>query len=516
MDPEEIRFGRFQLNLGQRRLVCDGVPVELGTRAFDILCTLAKAKGEIVSKDELMTHVWPGVTVQENNIQVHISTLRKVLGQESSGQAHLVTVPGRGYRLIGPNFSEIGDAAEARPRLADTSDRPSIAVLPFQNMSGDPEQEYFADGMVEEIITGLSRIKWLSVISRSSTFIYKSRPANIREVADKFGVRYVLEGGVRKSGHRIRITAQLIDGRSDGHLWAEQYDRVLDDVFALQDEITMRVVGAIEPSLRKAEIDRVRRQRPSDLNAYDLVLRSLPFVLSHIPRDSAAAIPLLEDALKLQPDYAAAHAFLSRCLHHRFVRAGLREEDRLAAIRHARAAIAHGSDDATALAVAAYIIAYDDRDTATALKLFDRALELSGSNVFALSFSAIVLAYMGKADLAVERAQLTLRLSPFDVFNFRAKHALAIVHFYGQRYTDAVDDARSAVHANPRFSTGHAVLAAALLRAGRTTEAKAAAQDVLAHEPTFTIHGFQLVAGGVKPALSNHFADAWRELGLPE
>jgi len=515
MDPDEITFGRFQLNLNQRRLLCQGAPVQLGSRALDILCVLAKAEGEIVSKDELMTHVWPGVVVQENNIQVHISALRKVLGQEKDGETHLVTVPGRGYRLIGLKSSAA--AGEPDGQAGDTtSERPSIAVLPFQNMSGDPEQEYFADGMVEEIITGLSRIKWLSVISRSSTFIYKNRPANIREVADKFGVRYVLEGGVRKSGNRIRITAQLIDGRSEAHLWAEQYDRVLDDVFALQDEITMCVVGAIEPSLRKAEIDRVRRQRPNDLNAYDLVLRSLPFVLSHIPRDSAAAIPLLEDALKLQPDYAAAHAFLSRCLHHRFVRAGLREEDRIAAIQHARAAIAHGSDDATALAVAAYIIAYDDRDTATALKLFDRALELSGSNVFALSFSAIVLAYMGKADLAVERAQLTLRLSPFDVYNFRAKHALAIVHFYGGRYANAVDDARSAVHANPRFSTGHALLAAALLRAGRTAEAKAAALDVLAHEPTFTIHGFQLVAGGVEPALSKHFADAWRELGLPE
>jgi adenylate cyclase len=182
-------------------------------------------------------------------------------------------------------------------------------------MSGDPEQEYFADGMVEEIVTGLSRIKWLSVISRNSTFIYKDKPIAIDKVADKFGVRYVLEGSVRKSGNRIRITAQLIDAKTDAHLWAEQYERVLDDVFVLQDEITMCVVGAIEPSLRKAELDRIKRQRPKDLNAYDLVLRSLPFVLGHIPQDSEPAIPLLQQALNLQPDYAAAHAFLGRCLH---------------------------------------------------------------------------------------------------------------------------------------------------------------------------------------------------------
>jgi len=230
-------------------------------------------------------------------------------------------------------------------------------VLPFHNMSGDPEQEYFADGMVEEIITGLSRIKWLSVISRNSTFIYKSKPVAIQEVAEKFSVRYVLEGSVRKSANRVRITAQLIDAQTDAHLWAEQYDRVLEHVFALQDEITMHVIGAIEPSVRKAEIDRVRRQRPNNLNAYDLVLRSLPFLFPQRPQDAAGAIPLLENAVKLQPDYGAAHAFLGWCLHTRFAFGEKREEDRIAAIQHAHAAIACGSDDATALAVAAYVVA---------------------------------------------------------------------------------------------------------------------------------------------------------------
>ena len=254
--------------------------------------------------------------------------------------------------------------------------KPSIAVLPFTNMSGDPEQEYFADGMVEEIITGLSRIKWLSVISRNASFFYKNKPVALKEVADKLGVRYVLEGGVRKSGNRVRITAQLIDAETGAHLWAEQYDRLLEDIFALQDEITMCVIGAIEPSLRNAEIDRVKRQRPSNLDAYDLVLRALPYVSAQMPKDVAMAIPLLEDAIKLEPNYGAAHAFLSWCLHARFARGGLRQEDRIAAIQHAHIAIAHGNDDATALAIAAFVIALDEHDTATALKLFDRALEL--------------------------------------------------------------------------------------------------------------------------------------------
>ena len=515
MDRNESGVGRFRLDLVRRELLRDGAPVQLGSRAFDLLCVLAAANGNVVSKDELMRRVWPGVIVEENNIQVHVSALRKALDEGRSGETYLITVPGRGYRLVGLTASHPGadDTRETSP-LPVPSSGPLIAVLPFQNMSGDPEQEYFADGMVDEIITGLSRIKWLSVVSRNSTFIFKNKPVTIAEVADKFGVRYVLEGGVRKAGNRVRITAQLIDAKTDTHLWAEQYDRVLQDVFAVQDEITMCVIGAIEPSLRKAEIDRVKRQRPTNVNAYDLLLRALPFVLTHTPSDSAIAAPLLEEALKLQPDYAAAHAFLSRCLHHRYARAGRREEDRIAAIRHARSAVAHGSDDATALAVAAHVIALDAHDAATAVNLFERALELSNSNIFALSLSATVLAWMGKAELAIERAERAILLSPFDSYNFRSHHALAIAHFSRRRYKDAVDAARKALDYNPGFSAGHAYLAAALLRDGHAAEAKSAAQHVLQLEPTFTIRGLQ--GAELEPTVFGSLADAWRELELPE
>jgi TolB-like protein len=210
MDRDEVSFGRFRLDLSQRQLARDGVPIPLSSRALDILCALASAHGEVVTKDELMTGVWPGLVVDENTIRVHVSALRKALDEGTGGQTHLMTVPGRGYRLVGlkpPVSAAEGSAGSASGPTP--SDKPSIAVLPFQNMSGDSEQEYFADGMVEEIITGLSRIKWLSVISRNSTFIYKSKPVAIREIAEKFGVGYVLEGGVRKSGNRVRISAQL-------------------------------------------------------------------------------------------------------------------------------------------------------------------------------------------------------------------------------------------------------------------------------------------------------------------
>jgi TolB-like protein/tetratricopeptide (TPR) repeat protein len=406
----------------------------------------------------------------------------------------------------------VGD--DGRPALT-LPDKPSIAVLPFQNMSGDPEQEYFADGMVEEVITGLSRIKWLLVTSRNSSFIYKNKPAAVREVADTLGVRYVLEGGVRKSGNRVRITAQLIDSETGANLWAEQYDRLLEDVFAMQDDITMCVIGAIEPSLRKAEVDRVKRQRPNNLNAYDLLLRSLPFAFTRMPKDGATAIPLLESALKLEPNYGAAHAFLSWCLHARFTRGEMHEEDRIAAIHHAHAAIAQGNDDATALAIAAFVIALEEHDQATALKLFDRALELSNSNIFALSCSAVVLALMGKSELAIDRAQRALRLSPFDNLNFRSNLALAVAYFHTQRYEGAVDAARGAIDANPGFSIPRAVLAAALVRLGRVEQARAAAQAVLECQSSFTIRRTALIIE-LEPAMFEPLADAWREAGLPE
>jgi tetratricopeptide (TPR) repeat protein len=320
---------------------------------------------------------------------------------------------------------------------------------------------------------------------------------------------------VRKSGNRVRITAQLIDAETGAHLWAEQYDRLLADVFAMQDEITMCVIGAIEPNLRKAEIDRVKRQRPSNLNAYDLVLRALPFAYASMPKDAAMAIPLLEDALKLEPNYGAAHSFLGLCLHVRYIRGGLGEEDRVAAIHHARAAIAYGSDDATALAAAAFVIAMDEHDTITALKLFDRALELSNSNVFALSCGAQVCSWMGKSELAIEWAQRALRLSPFDSLNYRAYQALTIAYFQTQQYGDAADAARSVVDCNPGFSFGHAFLAAALIRLGRVEEAKARARAVLELQPSFTISGLSLLVG-FEPAVFRPLADAWREVGLPE
>lgn len=324
--------------------------MRLGSRALDILCELAAAQGNVVTKDDLMSRVWPDVVVEENVIQVHVSALRKALSEEKGGQSYVVTVPGRGYRLMGIQQPVLGVASEAEAwRDPALPDRPSIAVLPFQNMSADPEQEYFTDGIVEDVITGLSRIRWLFVIARNSSFIYKGRAVDVKLVGRELGVRYVLEGGVRKAATRIRITAQLVEAETGAHLWADHYDRALDDIFAVQDEIALSVIGAIEPSLRKAEIERIKRKRPDSLDAYDLVLQALPFLYSGMPGGVATAIPLLEKALELEPDYARAQADLAWCLHHRFSRGEHREEDRAASIRYAHAAVAGGGDDATTL-----------------------------------------------------------------------------------------------------------------------------------------------------------------------
>src|SRR5579859_1302275 len=340
MAPDELRFGSFRLDLRHRRLVSNGVALELKNKAFDILCVLARARGQVVTKDELMAKVWPGLIVEENNIQVHVSALRKVLGEERGAPARLMTIPGRGYRLVGvEEASEQEAQKQGVENAAAIADRPSIAVLPFQNLSGDPEQSYFADGIVEDIITGLGRVKWLSVIARSSSFVYKGKDVDVRQVEAELAVRYVLQGSIRKSADRIRITTQLVEAHSGAQVWAERYDRVLGNLFEVQDEISMSVVGAIEPGLMKAEVERIKRKRPETLGAYDLVLRALPFLYKLMPEASAPAVPLLQKALSLEPAYPVAHAMLAWCFHVRFSRGGLHEEDRHASIHHARAAV---------------------------------------------------------------------------------------------------------------------------------------------------------------------------------
>src|SRR5262249_28770588 len=266
---------------------------------------------------------------------------------------------------------------EGVPVALALPDKPSIAVLPFANLSGDQEQEYFADGMVEEIITALSRIRWLFVIARNSSFTYKGQAIDVKQVGRELGVRYVLEGSVRKAGGRVRITAQLIEAETGTHLWADRFEGSIEDVFDLQDRVAFGVAGVIEPALRHAEIERARRKRPDNLDAYDLYLRALPFAFIAMPETAQKALDLLEQAIAIDPEYSAAHGFIAFCYENRYLRGGLVAEDRIAALRHARIALAAGRDDPTALSLAAFIVGIFERDYETACNAFDKAFSLS-------------------------------------------------------------------------------------------------------------------------------------------
>jgi TolB-like protein/tetratricopeptide (TPR) repeat protein len=513
-------LGPFRLD-GEAQILFRGAePVALGERAVALLRVLVAHAGAPVSKDALIEAAWPGVVVEESNLTVQVAALRRALGEAAGGERWIETLQRRGYRYVGPVSAmeagaPAGAAVTAPPPALALPDRPSVAVLPFANLSGDLDQEYFADGMVEDIITGLARIKWLFVVARNSSFTYKGRTVNVTDVGRELGVRYVLEGSVRRAGARVRITAQLVEAATGVHVWAERYDRPFDDIFALQDEITLSVVGAIEPSLRDAEIERVKRKRPENLDAYDLVLRAIPHVYVATPEEAAKALPLLARALAIEPDYAGAHGQLAFCHESLFVRAGYREEDRAAAIRHARAAIAHGRDDATALALAGLVLALVEHDRAAAFEAFERALALSPSTAMALFCGSISAAYCCQAERAIDWGARALRLSPFDRMEYVAQHSFALGHFLRGRYEEAANAGRRAAQSNPNFSMSQSMAIAPLVKLGRMDEARAAAARVLALQPSFS--GSRFCAALAVPAeLADPLTAAWRAAGLPD
>jgi TolB-like protein/class 3 adenylate cyclase len=411
----------------------------------------------------------------------------------------------------GRSKSPAGEKVSAHLPLPD---KPSIAVLPFENMSGDAEQDYFTDGIVDDIVTGLSRIKWLFVIARNSSFIYKGKAVDVRQVGRDLGVRYVLEGSVRKAGARLRITAQLVEAQTGAHLWADKFDGALEDVFELQDQITDRVVGIIEPSLRRSEIERSRRKRPENLDAYDLFLRAIPHMQSHMPADARKAIPLLEEALRLAPDYLAAHAHLAWCHEWCFTRGGFDEADRTTALTHARRALAGDADDAASTAVAGWVTIVLSKDHETALSAIDRAISLNASCAMAHYYGALVNAFADRPKAVVFHANRALRLSPFDSKAFEAHLALGIAAVSEGRYDEAAASLARAAEINPGESILFLLHAIALALAGRAKEAAQPMQRGLALEPGFRLHVFSEF--GMARPLAEKFAEGGRGLGLPE
>jgi tetratricopeptide (TPR) repeat protein len=329
-------------------------------------------------------------------------------------------------------------------------------------------------------------------------------------------VRYVLEGSVRKGGDRVRITGQLIDATNGAHLWADRFDGSLEDIFELQDSVAGSVAGVIEPTLRQTEIVRARRKRPDSLDAYDLYLRALPDVFAAMPEDADRALTLLGKAIELEPDFAAAHAMIAWCQEQRYLRGGLEEETRTAALRHARQAIAIGSDDPAALATAGFVIAAAGHDYDTALAAFDRSFALSSSLALALGFSSIVRAWTGDDAIAVDQANRAIRLSPFDPLIYIPYIGLAYAHFAAGRFEDMATAASLATQANPRFSMPQVLHAAALGSLDRADDARIVVQRLLELQPGITVATAVPSARYVDPKQIAALGDALRRAGLPE
>ena len=406
------------------------------------------------------------------------------------------------------------------PEPADPggSEKPSIAVLPFANMSNDPEQEYFADGISEDIITALSQIKQWLVIARNSSFVYKGRHVDIREIARELGVRYVLEGSVRKAGNQLRITGQLIEAETGTHLWADRYDGDLEDVFALQDRITESVVGAIEPSLRLAEIARSKRKPPKDIGAYDLYLQALPHLFAIRPEPNELALRLLHRAIELDPNYALALAYLSWGYEERLTRAWgvFGDDDAGMAVALARRAIAADRNDALVLVLAGFVLVMIARDYNEGLEAVNRARELNPNIAFVTFLVGAVQNVCGNPEDGLACIEHAIRVSPGDPGAFFFYTAAAMAHLMCGRPTEACDLATKSARMYAGWDTTYRILAPALVQLGRMDEARSAVAKLLELAPTMTISGLRARWPIRDTETLNAILDGLRIAGLPE
>lgn len=486
------RFGRVEVFPAAREVRIDGVPVALGARAFDVLVTLIEHRDRVMQKRELLDLVWPGLVVEEANLHVQVSMLRKELGPQS-----IATVPGRGYRFVSPVTMSAQprrlepDAAEQPP----LPERPSIAVLPFANMSADPEQEYFADGMVDDLLMALSRVRWLFVIARQSSFVYKGRIANVQEIRRELGVRYVVEGSVRKSGTQVRIGAQLIETDSGTHLWADRYDGDLRDIFALQDEITARIVSAVEDCVRDAEIRRARARPTGSLSAYDLYLRALPAWFGQSKADYLRTQALLGQALEVDPEYAEALGTLTDSVNTRTIQGwheswscGVDE-----AIRLADRAVAIGPDNSTCLASAAFAYSVLSRRFEEAVDLADRAVMVHPNSVFVCNRAGAVYTVCGDSDKAIAYCQAACRMNPLD--SKKAATAtystLSAALYMALRYEESIRAGRRALAFAPQVTIARKYVAISLAQLGRTEEARLEIAELLKYQPSASLAVFR-------------------------
>ena len=514
-------FEDFSLDIERRELHRDARLVPVEPQVFDLLAYLISNRRRVVSKDDLIAAIWGGRIISDSAISSKVTAVRQAVGDSGGKQRLIRTVTRKGFRFVG----DVNERAKSEAAILDLEaprlpDKPSIAVLPFTNMSGDPEQEYFADGMVEEIITGLSRIRWLFVIARNSSFTYKGRAVDVKQVGRELGVRYLLEGSVRKSANRIRIAGQLIDASSGVHLWADRFDGALEDVFELQDQVTASVVGAIAPRLEQAEIERARRKPTECLDAYDLFLRGQANYYKWTKAGNEEALRFFYKAIELDPDFSTAYAAAAGCFSRRKGSGWVidQEQEFAEASRLALRAVQLGKDDATVLCLAGFALAYVVGDVDDASAFVDRALLINPNLAGGWSAGGAVKLWLGEPDRAIERFAHAMRLSPLDPLTFFMQYGTAHAHFFAGRHDEAHSWAKMALREQP---DGHAALriaAASCALAGRDEEAKRLMARLLVIDPALRVSKLlQDVLGPYRrPKYLVKYADALRKAGLPE
>lgn len=497
--------------------------VPVGPQVFDLLLHLVSHRDRVVTKDELLQAVWTGRIVSESTISSHINAARKAIGDTGDDQHLLRTVARKGFRFVGEvttsgdDAGRASDAKQAPPALV-LPERPSIAVLPFHNLSGDPEQDYFADGVVEDIIAALSRMRWLFVIARNSSFTYKGRVVDVKEVGRALGVRYVLEGSLRKSAGKVRITGQLIDTTNGMNLWAERFEGSLQDVFELQDQMAESVVGAIAPQLERAEIERATRKPTDSLDAYDYYLRGLARLHTGTRESIAAALPLFRRAHELDPQFASAYAMTAWCLFWRKVNgwAADRPHEIEEGTRLARLAVEIGRDDAVALTRGGHALAHFTGDLDAGIALLDRAVLLNPNLASAWFLGGFLRALHGEPEAAIEHLAHAIRLSPLDPELFRMQAGMALAHFFAGHFDAAGAWSEKAIGNLPDFLAAVGVAAASHALAGQAEKAKNAMTRIRTLDPSLRVSNLKEWLPIHRAEDLVQLAEGLRRAGLPE
>jgi TolB-like protein/Tfp pilus assembly protein PilF len=500
----------------------------MGPQVFDLLLYLIQNRERVVSKDDVLDAVWSGRIVSESTLTSHINAVRKAIGDNGDEQRLVRTIARKGFRFVGEiregRASDGQNSPTMQPVKVDEAsapalpDKPSIAVLAFQNLSGDPEQEYFADGVVEDIITALSRMRWLFVIARNSSFTYKGRAVDVKQIGRELGVRYVLEGSVRKLANRVRITGQLIDATTGAHLWAERFEGTLDDIFELQDQVAASVVGAIAPQLERAEIERAKRKPTENLNAYDYYLRGTANLHQGTREAIGEALSLFEKAIELDADFASAYAMAAWCYFWRKVNGWMIDPPQEVAegARLARRAVELGRDDAVALTRSGHALGHLAADLDGGIALLDRAVMLNPNLAAAWFLGGFLRVWHGETDSAIEHFGRAMRLSPLDPEIYRMQAGMAMAHLFAGRFDAASSWAEKASRDLPSFLMVVGIVAASHALAGRTDEAQRAMDHLRELDPALRISNLRDWLPIHRPEDLAIFSDGLQRAGLPE